>query len=107
MVAAATGKGFTTAIVESIAVHPTVLVITTVYKPPELSFVTSEGFCKLEVNPLGPLHEYAASRLEVRFKVEPEHTGPLFEAVPAGSGNTITLAEPVPTQPLASVTVTV
>jgi hypothetical protein len=43
------------------------------------------GFCKVDVKPLGPLHEYVAPTtvLAARFSVPPAHTGLFDEAVGA------------------------
>ena len=56
-----------------------------------------EGFCKVDVKPLGPVQLYVAPGTfdAVRFKVEPEHIGLLLEAVgPAGPGLTVTSVDP-------------
>jgi hypothetical protein len=56
-----------------------------------------EGFCNVEVNPLGPVQEYEApvSAGVVRFSVAPAHNGPLFAAVgDAGIAFTTTVVVP-------------
>jgi hypothetical protein len=70
-----------------VLVLPQELLIVTVYVP--LATVVAPlivGFCELEVNPLGPVHEYVNGVLpladeELRIRSAPEQTGPLFEAV--------------------------
>ena len=72
----------------------------------EVTFVIT-GFCKLEVNPFGPVQLYTPPDCPVvlRFKVDPSHSGPLLEAVGAtGIRFTTTLVvAAVLVQPLAVV----
>ena len=56
-----------------------------------------EGFCNVELNKLGPVHEYdpVSALLALKVNVFPEHTGELLDALGcAGVLNTITLALP-------------
>jgi hypothetical protein len=65
------------------------------------------GFCEVDVNPFGPVHEYAAPEivLAVKLRVVPEHTVPLLPAVGVeGGGFTVTVV--VPFGPVHPVSVT-
>lgn len=82
----AAGIGFITAVVVPNAlVHP--LTVTVTEYVPEFAPVAFGilGFCTEEVNPAGPVHEYVApaTRLDVKFNVEPSQIGELLPAVGA------------------------
>ena len=66
------------------------------------------GSSNVEVNALGPVHEYVAPAivLAVRFRALPSHTGLLLPAKgAAGMGFTVTTTEPTAeVQPLAMLT---
>jgi hypothetical protein len=50
-----------------------------------------DGFCAVEVNPLGPLQVYPVNEpAAVRLSVEPAQSGLLLEAVVVGRGFTVT-----------------
>jgi hypothetical protein len=65
---------------------------------PALAVVTPviDGFCCVEVNPLGPLHVYVAPAkvVAVKLRVAPAHSGPLLAAVVTGIGFITTVVEP-------------
>ena len=64
------------------------------------------GFCKVEVNELGPAHEYVLPPLDDKLIVEPTHSvSPV--AVATGMVFTTTFAVAVAVQPALLVTVTV
>ena len=63
--------------------QPDELTAVTAYAP-EFKFVTllTTGFCKLEVNPLGPLHATEVQLpATLRFSALPKQTGELLDAV--------------------------
>ena len=71
-----------------------------------------DGFCRDEINPFGPVHEYVAPPTvdAVRLRVEPTQTAPPFPAVGGeGTGLTVTVVAvaEVALHPLAVVTWTV
>ena len=49
------------------------------------------GFWTDEANVFGPAHEYVPPPLDVRLKVLPTQTGPLFEAVAVGEALTLSV----------------
>ena len=65
----------------------------------------TEGFCRTELNPFGPLQLLPAAELDVRLSVWPVHRGLLLPATGvAGSGVTVTFILTVPeVQPEATV----
>jgi hypothetical protein len=67
------------------------------------------GFSRVEVKPLGPVHEYVAlaTVAEVKLSVVPEQTGPLFPTGVGAAGMGFTVAEVVPAGPAHPPTVTV
>lgn len=66
------------------------------------------GFCKVEVNPFGPDHEYAAPETVVAFRLSvwPEHTG-LDDPADGEEGEEFTTTAVVPAGPVHPFTVTV
>ena len=80
----------------------------TVYVPPaNVVTLLILGFCSVEVNPFGPLHEYVPPPLDVRFSEVPEQTGLLLDADAVGRLLTVALVVAVAVHPPALVTVTV
>src|SRR6266446_5082750 len=65
------------------------------------------GFCWVEVNALGPVHEYEVPPLEVRFNTPPPTTGLLLEALAVGFECTVTDVVALAVQPDAFVTFTI
>ena len=67
------------------------------------------GFCIIDVNPPGPLHDHdiASPPVSVKSTSSPSHTGPPLSAEHTGNAFTTTIASSVTSQPFASVTVTV
>jgi hypothetical protein len=65
------------------------------------------GFCDVDENPFGPLHEYVLPPLEDRLSVFPEQTGVLLDAVGVGMAFTVALVVAVLEQLFELVTVTV
>ena len=79
----AEGAGFiVTTVVAGVPAQPFKVAVTE-YVPDaaELALAT-DGFCKVDVNPLGPVHLYVAPAtvVAVKFRVLPEHTGLLLPA---------------------------
>ena len=73
----------TLTVVLELAEQPFEFIAVTAYTP-EFKFVTllTTGFCKLEVNPLGPLHETEVQLpATLRFSALPKQTGELLDAV--------------------------
>jgi hypothetical protein len=83
-----TGPVFTTTVVEEVeGLHPGLLTVSW-YVPPDNKVVgLTEGFCKLLVNPLGPVQEYVAPEIvfEVKFNTEPSQIGELLAGFETGS----------------------
>ena len=68
-------------------------VVLTVNECVEVIVGVAVGFCKVDVNPPGPVHDHAVAPLEfaVSVTVPPTHIGPLFVAPEdAGTGLTVT-----------------
>ncbi|WP_207917090.1 hypothetical protein, partial [Flavobacterium hiemivividum] len=104
------GIGLTTTVVEPAALGQPATVTVTLYVP-AVARVTPEilGFCNPELKLFGPVQLYVAPETKgvVRFKVEPTHSGPLFDAVGvAGIGLTTTVVEPSALGQPATVTIT-
>ena len=83
------GVGLTVAVVVTGDPEHPAIVIVTVYTP-ELAAVAPGmlGFCKVDVNPPGPVQAYVAPAVvgvHVKFNVAPEQIGPLLPAVIAGT----------------------
>jgi hypothetical protein len=104
------GCGLTvTAIVPAALVHPATVAVTEYVPLAAIVAAGMEGFCKVEVKPFGPVHEYdAPTILEAeRLSVEPAQIGALLVAVgAAGVGLTTTLTVPAALVHPPAVTVT-
>jgi len=89
----AEGMGFTvTLVVPAGPVHPLTVAVTE-YVPASAEDATGiVGFCVVEVNPLGPVHEYVAPEIvpAVRLIGEPRHTGLLLPVT--GADGVVTAA---------------
>src|SRR6185312_553201 len=98
----------TTLTVPAVLVHvPTVIVTEYVPASARVTFGI-EGFCKAEMNPLGPVQLYVPPTTKGvnRFNVEPSHTGLLLVGVGvAGGGLTITFTVPTALVQVPTVTV--
>jgi hypothetical protein len=88
------GNEFTVKFIDVSAEHVFTSVTVTVYVP-EFAVVVFEieGFCAVDVNPEGPLHEYEVPPPDVRLRVAPVHTGLLLEIVGVGNGLITTVVE--------------
>ena len=104
LLAAADGKGFTTAAIVAVA-EQLLLVTVTVYVPlAAVAALVIVGFCSVEVKPFGPAHKYKAPPPEVRLRELPTQTGLLLPAMAVGFGFTIAALVATVVQPLAPVT---
>jgi hypothetical protein len=78
----------TTSVVPTSETQPSTATVT-VYSP-EAAVVTDgiDGFCSMEANPLGPVHEYTASMTApvVRCSVSPAHIGPSLDGLGVAGG---------------------
>ncbi|MBI3509154.1 MAG: hypothetical protein HY064_00710, partial [Bacteroidetes bacterium] len=88
------GTGFTvTTVVAFVLVHPATVTFTE-YVPVAATVAPAiEGFCDDDEKLFGPVHEYVApaTKLDVRFKVDPAQIGELLDAVGGdGTGFTVT-----------------
>jgi len=106
-----TGKGLTTAVVETELLHPLELTTVSVYVPDIAVVAVNDtvGLWEGETKPFGPVHEYEAipDGPPARIKGVPAQTGPLLDAVGTGNGFIITLVMAFPLQPFEFVTVRV
>lgn len=61
----------TTVVVPNVLVHPATVAVTEYVPAPANVIPAIEGFCELDVNPFGPVHEYVAPAIldAVRFNV--------------------------------------
>ena len=94
----AAGVAFTiTAIVPAGPGQPFTIATTEYVPVAEATGETIDGFCKVDVNPFGPVQLYVAlaTVLAVRFRVVPSQTGPLLPAVGA-AGKRFIVTEVVP-----------
>src|SRR5579859_2931195 len=94
----AEGVGLTVAVVVPGADGQLATVATTEYVPEAAAVApTIDGFCALEVNPLGPVQLYVAPATveAVRFNVEPAQMGPLLPAVGVAGGVQLPHARPL------------
>jgi hypothetical protein len=103
------GIGLTvTTVVPAAPVQPFTVIVTE-YVPPAASVApVTDGFCKEEVNPFGPVHEYVAPATSgvVKFRLSPSQMGLLLDAAGvAGMALTVTLTVPVGLVQPATVTV--
>ena len=65
------------------------------------------GFCKAEVKPKGPVHEYVEPPLDAKLMVVFKQTVGLFKGAITGKALIVTAVVEKPVQPLALVTVKV
>ena len=104
------GVGLTTTVVEPAELVQPLAVTVTLYVPAAANVTLAiVGFCKTEVNPLGPVQAYVAPETAgvVRLSADPTHTGPLLDAVGvAGEELTTRVVDPAALVHPLTVTVT-
>jgi hypothetical protein len=103
------GIGFTvTTVVPAALMQPLTETVTEYVPVAAVVAFATDGFCKEEENPFGPVHEYVAPATAgvVKFNVLPAQIGLLLDAVGvAGMGFTVTLTVPAALVHPATVTV--
>lgn len=94
--------GFTVTVVVAAALEHPLTVTFTEYVPALFEAAVKLGFCDVDENPPGPVHEYVAPETVsvVKLIVEPMHTGLLLDTVGvAGLAFTVTVEVAVLEQP--------
>lgn len=89
-------------------IHPFASVTVTEYEPLEaICALGTDGFCRADVNPFGPVHDQLVPTDVLIVIVAPRQTGLLLLMAGEGGMFTVSCAVAVFAHPLASVPVTV